>query len=249
MLFGKIKINFLLWFLSFHFFTVFSQSSFEGKEKNELNIIPYLNMGIPSSGSIEESVALDSNTDYVFGLEGVDLIHPGIGIKITNPKKWYQEYGLMALHVKRDYEATFVKIQNDDDFPKNGKNRLVLETMLGIEYGKLFVFDGVDNFLFGLALGINPYMNYLDMEPVTSAEVPVSLLKIGGEFSIVPRIEIKVLDRLGLFFKIPVGITDFYYKKTKAGIPFSFNAINEATFETEFGIKTFRMSFGLGCRI
>ncbi len=217
------------------------------KEEKKYWLTTSLNVFVPISHSASKNIGFDYHSTYHYQMEHKNFLSPGIGVKIEKNNLWFQEYSLSYLNAKKDdYYVVDVIEQQGVTVPVRGIETTSVGLNLRVEYGKLISPKNMSRLKYGLSLSIDPYFNYFKDEPITSALIPVFSYRIGGELSIIPRIEVALSRRIHMNIKLPMGINRFSYEHFKIDDPLLADEKKEVNhFFNEFGMKYFQSNVGL----
>ena len=102
----------------------------------------------------------------------------------------------------------------------------------------------------GIAVGIEPNIFHTNMQPSTSALFPLDVWSIGGNMMLIPKVRVRLNERLSFFGKIPFGLAAFSWERVRMNIP----AIRTEeqvtnTMNFEIGLSRLQLNIGLGVDI
>ncbi len=144
----------------------------------------------------------------------------GFAYRIVKNDKWFQEYGLTALAVKKEKDLGLFSNQNIDIFePTGGSTKHLMGCWLRYEYGRWFPSGEGKKLSGGLSLSVDPFASFYRVVPATSSNFPVRGMQAGAELRFIPRIAWQIGSKMMLEIKIPVRLNTTYFDHQRTDNP------------------------------
>lgn len=246
-----MKICFLICLLGILPSLVRAQSSVETKNIASLRWIgPTWSYLGRDSWSVVTSAGLPDTATYSFDWAERDRVRFGLAYRVQRANGWFAEWALIGLNWRvQEGGARFRVSDPSTGAPAGGERITRAGLRLRYQYGVQF--GGESRRLVpALALGFDPFVDYLRVEPRTSAFFPAERWQAGGVLQVLPRLRYRLAERWDLWGEAPAPIATLYWQRTVVENPVLGEAERiDSKANAEVGIEGVYVRVGLGWRL
>lgn len=202
---------------------------------------------------------IHSNTDnydsqhnyYVHQQINKDFLHPVIGVQLKTKRDNFWEFTLNDLRFGNNHHKT--EIRNDS----TGNTKIIEEdeekeyrVALNCEYTFVFFKKKEKRLVPSVSVGLAPYYNENDIEPVVSTSYPIRDLEIGLRTMVSPGITFYTKHRMFLNAKIPLCLNNAQFRMENREDPtITSNERKNSSFDLNFFPIDFAFKVGIGIKL
>lgn len=157
------------------------------------------------------SEVISTVNDYQtsFGFQNKVTVLPGIGWQRIQKNHWFWNYAITGIFYSHQDDIVLDQLLNQGiQEPVGGFQKKQAFLYGRIEYGKLFAESEKARFIPSLSLSLDPYYQYLNIIPKTSAGFPRRAHHLGITLRAIAGVDLALSSNTQLMVKVPVGLNN-----------------------------------------
>lgn len=149
--------------------------------------------------------------DYqtTFGFQNKVTVLPAIGWQRIQNSRWFWNYAITGIGYSHQDDIVLDQLLSQGiQEPVGGFQKKQAFLYGRIEYGKLFAENDKARFIPSLSISLDPYYQYLNIIPKTSAGFPRRAHHLGVTLRAIAGLHLALSSHIQLMVKVPVGLNN-----------------------------------------
>ena len=186
-----------------------------------------------------------------FGYQEQVSVLPGISWQRVQEDLWFWQYAIVGLGYSQQ-DDNVLDEHPDQGFPEpvGGNNRKYGFLFGRIEFGKLFAEPDGAAVIPSLSLSLDPYYQYFNIIPKTSAGFPRQIHHFGLTLRIIPGIQIPFSSNIRFTLQLPTGLNNLELSAYRVDNPILTETQRKSSaVKNQLGLYDFQPTIGLSFRL
>lgn len=167
-----------------------------------------------ANGNITPYADITTKSNTTFNAKASSYIQPSAAISVYNKKGNYHELELSSIRSTKTEMIEYFEDAQGMTLPVSGYILNNTRIAMRYEYVHVFMKENKSRLKPALGLGAMPYYNRNNFTPLITSNYPYKKTSMGVQAYVIPRLAIRLSERIDLDLNVPVCIADV--AKTKS---------------------------------